>query len=432
MRLLAGILIWIVGLAAITCFAWPKTDESRLKHSQLIQFLTSPRQDFDVELAKQSVLKIGDPIIVYEDDMAKIVGNVTGIGSEVDNKVNIAWTREAAVEFYATAPVIAEGDYLSYHQTPDSMDWVVQMMLPPHKRQEISGLILKAYGEHQSEIASVLQPIIIQSLKDASEVVREDFNASIARREEQIARLRDRYQEELVEQELVPLVKEEIWPIVQDEMQPLATKIGEEIWQQASVWRFGWRFLYDKSPLPEQNLVSKEFNRFMTKHGAYVVESHIPEMLEAQQRVLTRASENKEVRSVISGASMRVLRDKEFQQLTLDILRDVFVNNGKLMQVFEENWQSDQARRALDITNQKLDPTITKIGQSLFGSPQESITPEFSRILRNRILHKDNRWLVLHLAEDRDNELGGRSTLKAVPGSTGTENPFHVPARQKF
>lgn len=430
MRLTIGILIWLIGLASFAYFAWPRTDESRQKHTQLVQFLTSPRQDVEVELANKSVLKIGDPIIIYEDDIAKIVGNVTGIGNEVDNKVNIAWTHQASVEFYATAPLIAEGDYLSYHQTPDSMEWIVQMMLPPHKRQEIGGLILKAYGEHQTEIAAELQPIIMQSLKDASEVVREDFNASISKREEQISLLQNRFQEELVEQELVPLVKDEIWPIVQDEMQPLATTIGEEIWQHASVWRFGWRIIYDKSPLPQRNLVTKEFNRFMTTHGSQVIESHIPEMLEAQQRVLKRASENEEVRSVISEAGMRVLRDEEFQQLTLDILRDVFVNNERLMTVFEENWQSDQARRALDATNQKLDPTITKIGQALFGSPQESITPEFSRILRNRILHKDNRWLVLHLAKNRDKELGSRSSLKAVPGVTGTENPFHVPARR--
>lgn len=419
-------------LAAASYLVWPKNAASRQQQAQLVRFLITPRQDFDIELRDESVLKVGDPIIIYEDNVARIVGNITGIGTQSNPKVNIAWTRQATAEFFANAPVIAEGDYLSYHQTPDSMEWIVQMMLPPHKRAEISELIVQAYGEHHAEITSVLQPIVLQSLKDATEVVREDFNAAVMRREGQIAELRNRYQNEIVERELVPLVKDEIWPIVQDEMNPLATKIGEEIWQHVSVWRFGWRFLYDKSPLPERNLVNKEFSRFMEKHGSNVIESHIPEMLEAQQRVLQRAAENEEVQSVLSDASMRVLRDEEFQKLTIDLLRDVFVDNDRLANVFQAAWQSDQARRALEITNQKLQPTVTKIGQAFFGSPEKSITPEFSRILRNRILHKDNRWLVLQMAKDRKKELGSSNKLQAIPGTTGTENPFHVPARQKF
>ena len=127
---------------------------------------------------------------------------------------------------------------------------------------------------------------------------------------------------------------------------------------------------------------------------------------------------------------MRVLRDPEFQRLTMDLLQDVFVDNQRLTQVFEKNWKSEEAKRALEITNKRLDPTITRIGQALFGSPELSITPEFSRVLRNRILHKDDRWLVLHLAEDRSRELGVRETMRVMFEETGTENPFHVPARK--
>ena len=310
------------------------------------------------------------------------------------------------------------------------MDWVVQMMLPPHKRQEIRHLIDDAYQEHQSEILELLQPIVLQSIKDASEVIREDFHQSIIERQDQIAKLGDRYQVELVERELVPLIKDEIWPIVQAEMTPLASEIGEEIWQRASVWRFGWRYLYDQSPLPERNLTRKEFERFMQRQGTPVIEAYVPEILESQQRVLRRTSENEKVRTVVSDTTMRVLRDPEFQRLTMDLLQDVFVDNQRLTQVFEKNWKSEEAKRALEITNKRLDPTITRIGQALFGSPELSITPEFSRVLRNRILHKDDRWLVLHLAEDRSRELGVRETMRVMFEETGTENPFHVPARK--
>ena len=154
--------------------------------------------------------------------------------------------------------------------------------------------------------------------------------------------------------------------------------------------------------------------------------------MEVQQEVVRRASENEKVQAVVSEASMKVFRDPEFQTLVTNILKDVFVDNDRLTAVFERNWKSPQAQKALQLTNARLEPTVTKIGQALFGSPEESITPEFSRVLRNRILHKDDRWLVLHLNDDRESKALSEGNLKVVTGTTGTENPFHVPARTKF
>ena len=429
MRLIVGILFWVAVL--ITSVIWIGSGPQKESDfaSTIAKFLTSSRKSFELDFDQTSVLKIGDPVIIVESDTSQVVGSVTAVSKVTDVPVP---TDRATVEFYSSAPDIAQGDYLTYHQTPASMDWVVQMMLPSYKRAEIGNLIAAAYQEHYAEIANELQPILIQSVKDAADVVRQEFYTSIQNRETQISNLGNRYQVELVEQELIPLIKDEIWPIVQRETKPLATEVGEEMFQHASVWRFGWRFIYDRSPLPEKNLVQKEFQRFMDKHGIPVIESHLPEFLQVQQNVMKRASENKQVQEVVSETSMRILRDPEFQKLTTDILKDVFVDNQKLLEVFEQNWNSPEAKRALLITNQKLDPTITKIGQALFGSPEQSITPEFSRILRNRILHKDDRWLVLHLSDDRQKKLSAGEKLLVRPGTTGTENPFHVPAREKF
>ncbi len=57
-------------------------------------------------------------------------------------------TRWALVELYSSAPVLQEEDFFSYHQTPDSMEWVVQTMLPPRIRDQISALIVEAYREN--------------------------------------------------------------------------------------------------------------------------------------------------------------------------------------------------------------------------------------------------------------------------------------------
>ncbi len=239
---------------------------------------------------------------------------------------------------------------------------------------------------------------------------------------------------ELVEQELIPLVQDEIWPIVQREATPLALQIGEDLWQKASIWRFGWRMVYDQSPLPQRNLVQKEFRRFLDNHGKPVIRSYLPDMLNVQQEIFRRISENTQVRLVVSQMLTDVVRDPEFQQLVTDVMRDVFVDNQRLTVTLERSWNSEEAKRALEITNARLEPTVTRIGQTLFGAPDTSITPRIFHVLRNRILFKDDRWLVLHLVGTR-HDAGGDgspSRFSAIPGQTGTENPFHVPHRSPF
>jgi hypothetical protein len=42
-----------------------------------------------------------------------------------------------------------------------------------------------------------------------------------------------------------------------------------------------------------------------------------------------------------------------------------------------------------------LEPVVRQIGDDLFGSQEEGINPDFARVLRNQILGKDRRWIVL-------------------------------------
>lgn len=83
-----------------------------------------------------------------------------------------------------------------------------------------------------------------------------------------------------------------------------------------------------------------------------------------------------------------------------------------------------------------LEPSIVSIGELLFGSPHVEITPEFSRVLRNRVLFKDDRWLLLVLADgvDRERSKSVRCELTAQPGSRqfiDGFNPFHIPATKR-
>ena len=244
-----------------------------------------------------------------------------------------------------------------------------------------------------------LRPVVEASLREASAVIRDDLKKAFDAREDQLRKIGQRYQADLVEKEIVPLVQSEILPIVKSEGEPLASAIGQEIWNEVSMFRFGWRYIYDKTPLPDKKLTEKEFKRFVDDKVVPILESHVEEIVSVQQAIMKRIVKNEQVKATISKSIKSVVNDPEVQELMGDVFQEVFVKNDRLKGVLEEHWKGPDAQRAMAIANDRLEPTVTEIGVALFGSSSEKITPEFARVLRRRILHKDSRWLTLHVSD---------------------------------
>jgi hypothetical protein len=76
--------------------------------------------------------------------------------------------------------------------------------------------------------------------------------------------------------------------------------------------------------------------------------------------------------------------------------------------------------------NERLGPTVTQIGEAMFGNPRKQITPEFSDVLRSRVLFKDSRWLTL---SEVQNATSDPSFI--LPGPADPKRPFHVPATKR-
>jgi len=155
--------------------------------------------------------------------------------------------------------------------------------LPERKRVQIAEEIVVTYQSYHAEILQALRPVIIGGLTDAMSVVEEDLARVLADRRDALEQLGSRYQDRVVEQELVPLVHDQVWPIVKKHGEPLANQVGAEIFERASLWRFGWRVLYDKSPLPAKDLTLTEWNRFVTDEAIPVLNSHREDFVETQR-----------------------------------------------------------------------------------------------------------------------------------------------------
>ena len=103
-------------------------------------------------------------------------------------------------------------------------------------------------------------------------------------------------------------------------------------------------------------------------------------------------------------------------------------DNPRVRAVLESHWRSERTQAAIQRAAQPLEPTIERIGALLFGTPQGGVTPEFARVLRNQILFKDRRWLML-AAQDaetsgRNMEGASQLVLRVTRGRDDAPNPF--------
>ena len=213
-------------------------------------------------------------------------------------------------------------------------------------------------------------------------------------------RLGERWNEEVVDDRLIPLARREIIPIVRAHGEPTVEQIGRELWDRASLWRFGWRAAYDKSPLPRKDLLQEEWDRFVDEEAIPVFERHMDDIVVSVQRIVADVAANRAVRRELADAASQVAADPQTRQLVRELLKETLVENDRLRQVWGSVWSGDEARSALELAGDRLEPVVRQIGDDLFGTPEQGINPNFARVLRNQILGKDRRWIVASVAPE--------------------------------
>ncbi|MCE2791911.1 MAG: hypothetical protein ACK493_13095 [Planctomycetota bacterium] len=433
LKAIAGLIFWLALVSGAAAWLSHGGEGDRERLGRLWKYASGSRQKVVLKLATPELIQVGDQIFLAGRSGEPAIGRVTRVESPTSTERQLVWADYAEAEFYSSAPTLLSGAKLSLHQNPQSIGWVIETMLSPQVRSEIFHLLSVAFNEHQTEIAQQLQPLLLESLRRSSDVLRADFRQAVLARSDELQAISARYRRDFINPQLTPLLRDEVWPIIQRESRPLANQIGEQLWDQASLWRLTWRLAYDASPLPQRDLTRKEFNRFVTEHVVPTLESHLGDFVDLQKRIISEVVSNEKVRSVAGEGFEQLTNDIELQRVLLGILNDVLTDNPRLKAVWQEVWTSPEAQAALNDANQRLEPTITAIGEALFGNPRKQITPEFSKVLRNKVLFKDQRWLVLHPASEAgsSSRLPPGSSLPVESGDPLAPNPFHVPARSR-
>ncbi|MFK8113860.1 MAG: hypothetical protein AB8B91_16785 [Rubripirellula sp.] len=398
-----GVLFWAILVGAGIILAnRSEPDQTSSPQTSLTRYFAGPSAQVQA-IDDSQQLRVYDPVFFQDTDSQwSQIGYIKSIESESEQGLlNIAWFRSDVSPLECS---------LASYRNRGRLEDVVATMLPPEKQLQIRQRLAAAMAEHGDELSASFVPLVQTSLRRSLPVIEEEFRLAVGRHRDQIDSMAERWNDEVVAERLIPLARREILPIVREHGEPTANAIGRELWDRASIWRFGWRAIYDKSPLPRQDLVQEEWDRFVEKEAVPVFESHMDDVVLTVQKIVTGVAANEVVRRELGVVAGELAADPEARELVRVILRETLVDNDRLRKVWSDVWSSNDARQALDMAGDRLEPVVRQIGDDLFGTQESGITPSFARVLRNQILGKDRRWLVAQRETD-----GTVDSLQATP-----------------
>lgn len=380
-----GIVFWIAAAAVAALAINAPRKHSPAGQTSAIRYLASRMERIEV-VDTNNWIQVNDPVFVRAEggDWYQ-AGHMEASSSDDPQRLVMAWYAHDL----PGAPC-----RLTAYRNRGQLGEVIQIMFPPEKRRQIQVRLEQAFEQHGDELMQSILPLVQQSLEESMPAIEAEFREAVEHNRDDIDRLLSRWNEELIDQRLIPLARREVMPIVRQHGQPLAETIGRELWDRASLWRFGWRAAYDRSPLPQRDLLQQEWDRFVEDEAIPVFERHMDEVVDVVQRTLADIVANRAVTDELTEVARSLAVDPEAQRLLQAVLRESIVENPRLHQVWREVWNSPAAERARELAGEKLEPVVRQIGDDLFGTPEQGINPDFARVLRNQILGKDRRWIV--------------------------------------
>ncbi|MEM9588809.1 MAG: hypothetical protein AAGA03_16120 [Planctomycetota bacterium] len=412
-----GALVWFV-TAALT-LSWaassgPGDRQAGSPSNSLVAFLTQRPETIRL-IDSEGKVRVGDPAFLPDEHEGWIqAGHVVDVspGELGQNQIVVHWYR---------GEVSTTDCSWTLYQNRGRFEDVAAVMLPEAKRRQIQERLRVALTRHGKEMSAALVPIVERSVKESLPLVEQEFRLAVQRHRDELDRLTDRLRSEVVDARLVPLAKDAILPIVRKHAGPPMEEIGLELWERASVWSFAWRAVYDKSPLPERNLVKREWDRFVESEAIPVIESRVDEITRAVERSVQETLQNEKVRREIGDVVDVMASDQEVRQLLQVILKETLVDNRALRQHWTHVWTSPEAKSAIELATRRMEPVIRSIGDDLFGTPEKGIDPAFASVLRNQILRKDQRWIIARPLPSGNEE---QATMRIRPAQDRMRYPI--------
>lgn len=386
-RRIIGILFWCGLAVSAYVFSKPIRDSKVIGASNVFGMVSQTEKLVTFADPVQR-LRPMDPVFLYssETDSWHQVGYVQQCLKE---------SKELQINWYAVDTDIQNCQLFQHFDSGD-LQTVISTLFPQEKQERIKQQITKAVAAHGRDLGKAFEPLIRRSLQESLPIVEQEFRIAVRRHRSEVDKLATQWNREIVEKRLIPLAKKELLPIVRRHGEPVAEKIGRKIWDRASLFSFGWRAIYDKSPLPQKNLLQKEWERFLETDAIPIFEAHTKDIVMAVQATVRDVTKNRAVRAELSRVADDLVEDPKARSLVRTLLKETLLENDRLKKALRGVWSSDEAHAAMNMAGERLEPIVRKIGDEIFGTEETGIDPGFARVLRSQILRKDQRWIVAY------------------------------------
>jgi len=279
------------------------------------------------------------------------------------------------------------------YQYRGTMAETLQVLFPPAKREAVLEKLVAAFADSGETLSTHFLPLVERGVRESLPVIEAEWMAALERNREGWQAIGESHKDEWLRR-LVPLAKDPVIPIARLHLEPTFQQIGRELWDRASLWRFTWRALYDRTPLPRRDLTREEWDRFVEEEVVPVIEAHADDIALATQATILQIARNPRVRAELGESFADLADDPRVRQWLTTVLRETLVDSPAVRQVWIDVWTGDEARVAYEAIGTQIEPFVRELGGEIFGTPQRGIDPGFARVLRHQILGKDRRWLI--------------------------------------
>jgi hypothetical protein len=404
-RAVLGLAVWL-GVIAWAVVGWqqnPSAEPLATTACEVVRFVVIPGESRLVRCEAGVAVKTGEAIFeLTADGSARLVGRMesTPIGPKA--------------VFFAGMPFERlERSELRLHEADLSTASLMQMLLPAEKRSVLMSSLSRAWTEREAEILAAMEPAIAEMFGSVYPVAAEELEASAVRHWPDLEAVFMRHREQYLDVELAQLGRSVAWPMIREKAQPLTDRLAREIWQRVSVWKFGWRYVYDKVGLGDGSL-EKEWNRFVTSDAMPIIESHTGEFVELAYAIFEQMAVDPQFQETLRSAVARLVNDPEFQRIAGEMVKESLIDNARVREAVSAAWSTPPVQSAMKQVLKIVAPIIEESANTILSDGRGGPSRELVRVLRSGILGKDHRWWQFVSTEDMptvaDSLLARRST----------------------
>ena len=159
-RIIVGSAIWLILISGLGYLVFgPKSPSAEKAQSQIWTYASQSRTEIELQGDREYWFAIGDPIfLVDENGKYERIGEITKLhAEEATSRPTYAESADAII--YSNAPKLNRNYQFTIHETPVSLEWIINEMLPPEVKKEMAQELAETVRQNQSEIVSKFNPI---------------------------------------------------------------------------------------------------------------------------------------------------------------------------------------------------------------------------------------------------------------------------------